>query len=307
MIGDSPELRQALVEPVRVVGPDDRAVGGPSYAAWWIREHLFLPDGSPLAGRADPDADPDLAAFLDEAPEWVLALDPEIRTAIGLVRAVGDLEADGVAQVLTRLADPAREVGESALLRLWNHLGQLTVYAPDPPTHLRVLTAETDEAEEPRTAIVAAGEVVVADAPMWLQRPDLGGFVIAWGVVADGLGDLLDLPMAQEVAEGKITSPGTEADVPAIVRELVPETPALWWEHDELTVDGTEVSWWVTETGEPHAATFDGLAKALAWSAARWDQRHVIQAILTEPTRASELLIDAAFDLHTTNNDHPNT
>ncbi|MEU0090786.1 hypothetical protein [Kribbella sp. NPDC006257] len=307
MIGDSPELRQALVEPVRVVGPDDRAVGGPSYAAWWIREHLFLPDGSPLAGRADPEADPDLAAFLDEAPEWVLALDPEIRTAIGLVRAVGDLEADGVAQVLTRLADPAREVGESALLRLWNHLGQLTVYAPDPPTHLRVLTAETEDPEEPRTAIVAAGEAVVADAPMWLQRPDLGGFVIAWGVVADGLGDLLDLPMAQEVAEGKITSPGTEAGVPAIVRELVPETPALWWEHDELTVDGTEVSWWVTESGEPHAATFDGLAKALAWSAARWDQRHVIQAILTDPARASELLIDAAFDLHTTNNDHPNT
>ncbi len=138
---------------------------------------------------------------------------------------------------------------------------------------------------------------------MWLQRADLGGFVVAWGVVADGLGDLLDLPMAQEVAEGKITSPGTEADVPAIVRELVPEAPALWWEHEELTVDGVEVSWWVTEDGEPHAATFDGLAKALAWSAARWDQRHVIQAILTEPARASELLIDAAFDLHTTNED----
>jgi hypothetical protein len=56
----------------------------------------------------------------------------------------------------------------------------------------------------------------------------------------------------------------------------------------------------VTEDGEAHAATFDGLAKALAWSAARWDQRHVIQAVLTEPERASELLIDAAFDLHTT-------
>jgi len=314
LIDSSPDLRRALVEPVRVVGPDDRAVGAPSYAAWWIRQHLLLPDDTPLAGRADPEADPDLATFLDDAPAWVATLAPDLRTAIGLVRTVTDLEADGVAQVLTRLADPSREVGESALLRLWNHLGQLTVYAPEPPSHLRVLTPEGEQPDIPlaveggaearaassRTAVVGAGEAVVADAPMWLQRPDLGGFVVAWGVVADGLGDLFDLPMVQEVAEGKITSTGSEADVPDIVRELVPQTPAVWWEHEELTVDGVEVSWWVTEDGEAHAATFDGLAKALAWSAARWDQRHVIQAVLTEPERASELLIDAAFDLHTT-------
>ncbi|QNE16754.1 hypothetical protein F1D05_01130 [Kribbella qitaiheensis] len=307
LIGASPELRRALVETVRVVGPDDRPAGGPSYSAWWIREHLLLPDGEPLAGRADPDADPVLAAYLDEAPDWTARLDPEIRTAIGLVREVGDLEADGVAQILTRMADPAREITESALLRLWNHLGQLTVYAPDPPTEIRVLTGESarpttaEQRDESvgggaSTAIVAAGEAVVADAPMWLQRTDLGGFVVARGVVADGLGDLLDLPMAQEVAEGKIDAPGTAADVPAIVRELVPRTPELWWEHEELTVDGVEVSWWVSEDGEPHAATFDGLAKALAWASGRWDQRHVILAILSDPPRASELLVDAAFD-----------
>lgn len=297
LIGATPGLRRTLVETVRVIGPDDRAVSGPSYSAWWIREHLLLPDGEPLAGCADPDADTVLAAYLDVAPDWTARLDPEIRTAIGLVREVGDLEADGVAQILTRMADPAREIGESALLRLWNHLGRLTVYAPEPPTHLRVLTAEGS------TAIVAAGEAVVADSPMWLQRGDLGGFVVAWGVVADGLGDLLDLPMAQEVAEGKIDDEGTAADVPAIVRELVPQTPLVWWEHDELTVDGVEVSWWVSEIGEPHAATFDGLAKALAWSADRWDQRHVILAILSDPTRASELLIDAAFDRQADSNE----
>ena len=320
LIGATPELRRALVETVRVVGPDDRAVGGPSYSAWWIRERVLLPDGEPLAGRADPDADPVLAEFLDEAPDWTARLDPEIRTAIGLVR----------------------EVGESALLRLWNHLGQLTVYAAEPPTHIRVLAGEGgkpvgDEGEvggpdggegeggregdggrpgeggaggvggralpTGRTAIVAAGEAVVADSPMWLQRGDLGGFVVAWGVVADGLSDLLDLPMAQEVAEGKIDGAGTAADVPEIVRELVPETPQTWWEHEELTVDGIEVSWWVNEGGEPHAATFNGLAKALAWAAGCWDQRHVILAILTDPTRASELLIDAAFDRHTDDNE----
>jgi hypothetical protein len=131
---------------------------------------------------------------------------------------------------------------------------------------------------------------------MWLERTDLGGFVVAFGVVADGLSDLLDIPMAQEVAAGKIDDEGTAADVPEIVRELVPQVPDTWWEHEELTVDDVEVSWWVDEGGEPHAATFNGLAKALAWAAGRWDQRHVILAILTDPSRASELLIDAAFD-----------
>jgi hypothetical protein len=56
------------------------------------------------------------------------------------------------------------------------------------------------------------------------------------------------------------------------------------------------VSWWVSEDGQPHAATFNGLAKALAWSAGRWDQRHVILAVLSDPSRASELLIDTTFD-----------
>ena len=142
----------------------------------------------------------------------------------------------------------------------------------------------------------SASEAVVADAPMWLQRGDLGGFVVASGVAADGLSDLLDVPMAEEVAAGKVDGEGTAADVPEIVRELVPEVPDTWWEHEELTVDGVEVSWWVDENRQPHAATFDGLAKALAWSAERWDQRHVIRAVLSEPDRASELRIDATFD-----------
>jgi hypothetical protein len=102
--------------------------------------------------------------------------------------------------------------------------------------------------------------------------------------------------MAGEVADGNIDSEGTEADVPELVRELVPEAPATWWEHEELTVDDVDVSWWVDEDKNPHAATFDGLAKALAWSSGRWDQRHVIRAVLSEPDRSSELRLDATFD-----------
>jgi hypothetical protein len=326
LFGSSPELRRALVDRPRVVGPDDRSYGVPSYAAWWIRERVLLEDGEPLAGRADPEVDPVLASLLDPAPEWTARLDLEVRTAVGLVRTVADLDVDGVGELLDRLADPRREIGESAILSLWQQLGTLTVYPDSAPDHVRVLgggggeasaAEETDglevgdvsaaeatdgleveeaDAIEVLSRVVAAGDAVVADAPMWLQREDLGGFVVAFGVVADGLSDLLEVPMAGEVAAGKVDGVGTAADVPAIVRELVPQVPDVWWEHEELTVDGIEVSWWVSEDGAPHAATFNGLAKALAWSAGRWDQRHVILAILSNPTRASELRIDATFD-----------
>ena len=290
LLGASPDLRRALVTQVRVVGPDDRPLGVPSYAAWWIRDRVLLEDGEPLAGRADPEAEPVLAQFLGEAPPWTAGLDPEVRTAVGLVRDVGDLDADGIGLLLERLAEPEREVEESDLLRLWRHLGTLSLFPGDAPEHVRVL------ADDGLTHVIEAGHAVVVDGPMWLQRADLGGFVVASGAAADGLSDLFDVPMAQEVAEGKIDDAGTAADVPAIVRELVPEVPPTWWEHEELTVDGVEVSWWVDAEGAPHAATFDGLAKALAWASGRWDQRHVIRAVLNEPDRSSELLTDAAYD-----------
>jgi len=290
ILGTEPDLRRALVTQVRVVGPDDRPLGVPSYSAWWIRERVLLQDGEPLAGRADPDADAVLAAFLDEAPEWTRELDPEVRSAVGLVREVGDLDADGISLVLERLADPDHEIAESDLLRFWRQLGTLPLFPGDAPERVRVL------GEDGWTEVVDAEAAVVADSPMWLQRTDLGGFVIASGAAADGLSDLLDVPLAQEVAEGKIDGTGTPADVPELVRELVPEVPPTWWEHEELTVDGVEVSWWVDADGAPHAATFDGLAKALAWASSRWDRRHVIRAVLNEPDRASELLTDASYD-----------
>jgi hypothetical protein len=290
LFGASPELRRALVTQVRVVGPDDRPLGVPSYAAWWIRDHVLLDDGEPLAGRADPDAEPVLAQFLDQAPAWTAGLDPEVRTAVGLVREVGDLDADGIDLLLERLADPEREVDEATILRLWSRLGTLSLFPGDAPEHVRVL------ANDGQTRVTDSDSAVVVDSPMWLQREDLGGFVVASGAAADGLSDLFDVPMAQEVAEGTIDSEGTAADVPHLVRELVPEVPPTWWEHEELTVDGVEVSWWVDAEGAPHAATFDGLAKALAWSSGHWPQRHQIRAVLNEPHRTSELLTDAAYD-----------
>lgn len=289
LFGSSPELRDALVAPVRVVGPDDRPAVAPSYAAWWIRHHVRVGDG-PLAGRADPEAGPELAALLDPAPEWAATLDPEVRAAAGLVRQVTDLDPAGVSLLLERLAEPDRTVDAAALPALWSQLGVLTVYPDDPPDRIRVLGADGG------TRVVGAGGAVVADAPMWLQRTDLGGYVVGSGPVADGLSDLLDLPLAAEVADGRIDHPGRAVPVDPAVRRLVPGVSAQWYEHDELTVDGVPVSWWVSPDGAAHAATGDGLAKALAWAAGGWPRRHLILAALTEPDRAAEFGLDAAFD-----------
>jgi hypothetical protein len=67
-------------------------------------------------------------------------------------------------------------------------------------------------------------------------------------------------------------------------------------EHDELILDGEdEVAWRVID-GEAHASTFDGMARALAWAAGRWDRRHHIAALLAEPERADELSEETYYE-----------
>ncbi len=62
-----------------------------------------------------------------------------MRTAVGLVRLVSDLDAAGVELLLDRLADPEREVEESAILRLWSQLGTHSAYPGQTPDDVRVL------------------------------------------------------------------------------------------------------------------------------------------------------------------------
>src|SRR5690606_27131858 len=139
-------------------------------------------------------------------------------------------------------------------------------------------------------------EAVVVDDPMWAQRTDLGGQVLASGAAADTLADLLDIPLASESAEGAVSDDGVRLPVPTAVRRLLPEVPRAWWEHDDLRVDGHPVDWWVDDEGRPHAATGEGLARALAWAAGRWDQRHAVAAVLAEPDRLPELLAESVYD-----------
>jgi hypothetical protein len=82
--------------------------------------------------------------------------------------------------------------------------------------------------------------------------------------------------------------------VPAAARDVVPDLPETWREHEELLVDGRPVDWWVDDDGVPHAATSDGLARALAWATGRWDRRHLLAAVLADPADALRLAVESA-------------
>ncbi|HEU5333946.1 MAG TPA: hypothetical protein VFU73_14295, partial [Actinocrinis sp.] len=160
----------------------------------------------------------------------------------------------------------------------------------------------TDDEPEPADArgavpvVVDAADVVVVDAPdllpLFADRPVL----VVPHRVAERLADLLDLGLASEAVVGEVTSEGERQDVPSVVRELMPWAPETYVEHDELVLDDeVEVEWRVVGD-DVHASTFDGLARALAWAAGRWDRRHLIAALLAEPERAAELAAEAYFD-----------
>ncbi|MEQ4208431.1 hypothetical protein [Actinopolymorpha sp. B9G3] len=294
--------RRALTEQVRVhavARPDRAATPALSYTAWWLRRHVRI-DGVPLTDFADPDADPAVAALLTPPPGWVAELDTGVRRALGLVGRIADLDPTGIHTLLDRLSDPSLEVSATTMLALWAQFADLAPPTddarPTPPRQVRVLTDPATGASG--TRVVDSSAAVVVDGPMWMQRTDLGGQVVAPGAAAERLADLLDLPLASEAAAGAVDDDDerAEREVPEAARILVPGVPTRWWEHDDLRVDGQEVDWWVDEGGAAHAATGEGLARALAHAAARWDQRHALTVILLEPDRLAELLTESAYD-----------
>ncbi len=136
------------------------------------------------------------------------------------------------------------------------------------------------------------------------EAPDLGlddGFLRAIGVVTS-VADVADSPMVLPLLRAgvspvgaQLSSKGTELAVPAVVARVLPGGAATYTEHADLRVAGVECDWWVTGDGAVHAATMDGLARGLAWSADRWDLRLLLAAVLTEPDRAEELLAEDAW------------
>ncbi|GAA3795234.1 sacsin N-terminal ATP-binding-like domain-containing protein [Cellulomonas soli] len=299
----TPVLREALLTPVR----GERGGVAPSYTLWWLRERSGV---VPAGTFATDEAEPVLAATLPAVPELLAGLDGQVQRALGGAGALAELDGPAWSALIAGLGPVGTAVDLRTATALWRGLAALAGSPGDP---------DLDDASGPpatvpalvgpaRVAVVRAEDAAVADAPCWWQRTDVAAMVPAAGRrQAERLASLLDVPLASDLADGLLAGlvhgdageAAARVDVPSQVRPLVPGAPTVWFEHEDLTVDGAPVDWWVRGAGaqtEVHAMTVAGLASGLAWAAGRWSARHAVERVLGDPDRAGEVLLDAVLD-----------
>ncbi|MBE1465894.1 sacsin N-terminal ATP-binding-like domain-containing protein [Kibdelosporangium phytohabitans] len=263
LLAMEPATWQALREP-----------GG--YTAWWISRYALLDGRAPRFWRTASASD--LIGLYDPLP---LDLGDDLAAAAGVRTHLEIKDASDAEDLLDRLGDPARLVPHGVSLRAHAALaGSVDVSLIDAPEHVRVLSGEAVDAED----------CVVLDAP-WLLAVLPPARVVAAldDDAAEALAELLDLPVASESA-GDVTGgdlvPWAELGAVVVAAELLGFDLPLEGVivHDELKANDQRVHWWVDRHNRVHCEdTPDGLARALAWAADRWIDRHVIHAILEDP------------------------
>ncbi|MFI8289454.1 sacsin N-terminal ATP-binding-like domain-containing protein [Streptomyces sp. NPDC085614] len=285
-----PPLRDALTQPVRVLLPDGTTETVRSYTAWWLRDHPVL-DGRRPAGLRAAGTDPLLAGLYDSADATGFE-DEQVLRALGVRTSVAALldEPGGAAELLTRLADPEREVTGAQLHALYTALADLDPEQVTLPDELRAVV-------DGALVVVDAAEALVADAPDLLPLAgDLPLLPVSPSRAAD-LAELFQVRRLSETVEAEVTTVGEEHDVPPSVHALLgPATPETYIEHEELRAAGVELDWRRTPDGVIHAATLEGVAAGLAWAAGQWPRRFEVAALLEDPSRTAELARDRWFD-----------
>ncbi|WP_053690585.1 sacsin N-terminal ATP-binding-like domain-containing protein [Streptomyces sp. WM6372] len=285
-----PPLRDALTQPVRVLLPDGTTQSVRPYTAWWLRDHPVL-DGRRPAGLRAAGGDPLLAGLYTPADATGFE-DEQVLRALGVRTTVPALldEPGGAAELLGRLADPDREVSDRQLHALYGALADLDPEQVTLPDELRAVV-------DGEIVVVDAADAVIADAPDLLPLTEgLPLLPVAPARAAD-LAELLQVRRLSETVPAEVTTPGEEHEVPESVRILLgPSTPATYLEHEELIAGGVELDWRRTPDGTLHAATLEGVAAGLAWSAAQWPRRFEVAALLEDPSRTPELARDRWFD-----------
>jgi hypothetical protein len=249
-----------------------RAPGG--HAAWWIAQYALLGGLAPNEWRL-PGAD--LAGLYDEVPD--VGLTEDLLEVAGVRTDLTLSTVDAAEDVLKRLADPDRTISPGLAVRAYDAVAESGF-----------------EPREPDAVRAADGSVV--DSALVLDVPWVAGalepdqYVVA-PEDPDRLSSLLDLPLAS-TEEAAVTSVGEYApwaELPAlklVADQLgirLPDGGVLV--HDPLTVriQGADhdVQWWSDD--RLHAAdTSEGLARAFAWAAERWPDRHLITALLEDPS-----------------------
>ncbi|GGX31536.1 sacsin N-terminal ATP-binding-like domain-containing protein [Streptomyces chryseus] len=285
-----PPLRDALTQPVRVLLPDGTTQSVRPYTAWWLRDHPVL-DGRRPAGLRSAGGDPLLDGLYTSADATGFD-DEQVLRALGVRTSVAALldEPGGAAELLGRLADPDRTVTARQLHALYGALADLDPEQVTLPDELRAVV-------DGEVRVVDAADAVVADAPDLLPLTSgLALLPVAPSRAAD-LAELLQVRRLSESAQAEVTSEGVEREVPQAVRVLLGAgTPRTYTEHDELLAGGVELDWRRTPDGVVHAATLEGVAAGLAWSAGQWPRRFEVAALIEDASRTEELERDRWFD-----------
>ncbi|MFI1359255.1 sacsin N-terminal ATP-binding-like domain-containing protein [Streptomyces sp. NPDC020898] len=285
-----PPLRDAIIQPVRVLLPDGTHELVRPYTAWWLRGNPVL-DGRRPAGLLAAGGDPLLRGLYEEADATGFD-DEQVLRALGVRTSVAALldEPGGAAELLDRLADPDREVSGTQLHALYGALADLDPEQVTLPDDLRAVV-------DGHVEVVDAADAVVVDSPDLLPFTAGVPLLPVRPARAAELAELFQVRRLSESVTGEVTSEGAEHDVPESVRVLLgPGTPATYVEHEELVVDGVELDWRRTRDGVLHASTLEGVAAGLAWAAGQWPRRFEVAALLEDPSRTTELARDRWFD-----------
>lgn len=285
-----PPLRDALTAPVRVLLPDGTTESVRSYTAWWLRDHPVL-DGRRPAGLRAAGGDPLLAGLYDSVDASGFE-DAQVLRALGVRTSVAALldEPGGAAELLTRLADPDREVTARQLHALYTAIADLDPEQVTLPDELRAVV-------DGEVRIVDAADAVIADAPDLLPlSAGLPLLPVAPARAAD-LAELLQVGRLGESVTAEVASEGEEYEVPESVHVLLGAgAPATYVEHERLLAGGVELDWRRTPDGTVHASTVEGVAAGLAWAAGQWPRRFEVAALLEDASRTDELARDRWFD-----------
>ncbi len=200
------------------------------YTAWWLARHgrlaghepghWRLPDessGAPKTADDDPGAAAALVALYDPVPA-AGALDAGFLAAVGVRTDLRVADARDAADLLARLADPARTVPAAGVLAAHTALAaavdarRVVVADVEPPVRVRTAGGRVVDADPDRGAAPA-----VLDRPWLLAALEPAGVVPVAPGGAPALADLLDLPTTAAGLRGEVRSPGVAtawADLP---------------------------------------------------------------------------------------------
>ncbi|MEP7764568.1 ATP-binding protein [Sanguibacter sp. 25GB23B1] len=327
VLTQEPGLREALLTPVRSRGgPGSGAgTGGPdavrsrpgaqpaavSYAAWYLRDVLRAPFVAPSSalqagGAAGSGPAAGLGAVLPEAPtELAGVTDARVLEVLGAISTAEGLEsflcvADpaGWDAFWSGLPDVGTPVATPVARAVWSALASAAAAGLElDPLPERVVALQGGVAR-----VVEADDVVVAGQPMWAQVRAV--VPVAEPELVDAVADALDAAVADASAVAvRASEDAEERSVPeqlALVLGGVRDTlPATWSIHDELTVDGKAVEWWVTTDGGVHVATSESPeasgSRGLAQAAGRWASRHTIEIVLRDAGRGADAAAENAW------------